>query len=162
MPDVLHCRIEIPRGSRNQYEWDDHLGCIKLTRFLFASVEYPTDYGFIPRTVADDGEPLDVMVLVSAPTFAGCIIAARPVALLRTRDGGTLDDKVLCVPDGDPGWNRIDDLHDVPRGLIDEITHFFTIYKQLDGITVEVDGWRPRADALEVIEAARDRWRRTT
>jgi inorganic pyrophosphatase len=140
MPDVLNCRIGIPKGSRNKYEWDEQLGRIKLDRFLFAAVEYPTDYGFIPQTIADDGETRDAMVLVSAPTFPGCMIQARPIALFRTRDEGALDDKVLCVPHDDPGWSAIDGLDDVPRRLLIEITHFFSIDKQPEGHTVEVDG----------------------
>jgi inorganic pyrophosphatase len=158
MTTILNCRIEIPKGSRNKYEWDERLGGIKLDRFLFSSVAYPTDYGFIPETIADDGDALDAIVCVSAPTFPGCVIKAKPIALFRTRDEGSLDDKVLCVPCEDPGWSHIEGLDDVPRQLRDEIAHFFSIYKQPEGHTVEVDGWGPRDAALEVIEAARRRW----
>ena len=97
--------IEIPKGSRNKYEFDHELGGIKLDRFLFSSVVYPTDYGFIPDTLGLDGDPLDVMVCVSEPTFPGCVIPVKPIALFKMRDEKGEDDKIVCVPTHDPGWN---------------------------------------------------------
>jgi inorganic pyrophosphatase len=156
---VIHCRIEIPRGSRNKYEWDDELGAIKLDRFLYASVVYPTDYGFIPGTCADDGDPLDILVCVSEPTFPGCVIPVKVLALFRMRDDKGVDDKVLCVPINDPNWNHMEVLDDIPVFLRDEISHFFSIYKQPEGKHVMVDGWFPREDGLAAIDEARARWR---
>ena len=101
--EFLHCIVEIPKGSRNKYEWDEQLQAIKLDRFLFSSVVYPTDYGFIPDTLGQDGDPLDVMCCVSEPTFPGCVIEAKPIALFRMEDDKGIDDKVLCVPLTDPG-----------------------------------------------------------
>ena len=155
----LLCVIEIPKGSRNKYELDHETGAIKLDRLLFSSVHYPTDYGFFPDTWAEDGDPLDAMVCVSEPTFPGCQIEVKPIALLRMRDEKGIDDKVLSVPRTDPGWNSLDVLEDIPDGLRAEIAHFFTIYKNLEQKDVEVDGWYSREDALAEIEASRARFR---
>jgi len=156
--DVLHCIVEIPRGSRNKYEWNEELGPLTLDRFLFSSVVYPTDYGFIPKTMGLDNDPLDVMVCVSEPTFPGCVIKVKPIALLRMRDDNGQDDKVLCVPLSDPNWNSLDRLEDLATPFRDEISHFFGMYKQPEGKVVEVDGWYPKEDAIAEIEAARGRW----
>jgi inorganic pyrophosphatase len=153
----LHVHVEIPKGSRNKYEYDEELGAIKLDRYLFSSVVYPTDYGFIPETWALDDDPLDAMVCVTEPTFPGCVIPAQVVALFRMRDEGKIDDKVVCVPLEDPNWNHVKELEDLPVPLRDEISHFFSIYKQPEGKHVKVDGWFPRDQALQVIEEARRR-----
>jgi len=150
--------IEIPKGSRNKYEYDHELGGIKLDRFLFSSVVYPTDYGFIPDTLSLDGDPLDAMVCVSEPTFPGCQIAVKPIALFRMEDDKGIDDKVLCVPISDPAWNKLDRLDDLSDQLRDEIAHFFSIYKDLEQKAVKVDGWYPREDALAEIEESRKRF----
>ncbi len=151
--------IEIPKGSRNKYEWDLETGKIKLDRFLYSSVVYPTDYGFIPGTWADDDDPLDAMVVVSEPTFPGCMIDVKPIALFRMSDEKGIDDKVLCVPCTDPAWNRLNKLDDLPQQLQQEISHFFSVYKDLEQKAVKVDGWYEREDALREIEASRERWR---
>ena len=111
----LHCLIEIPKGSRNKYEWDEDLQAIKLNRFLFSSVVYPTDYGFITDTIGPHGDALDTLVCVSAPTFPGCLIAVRPVAVLRMSDEEGQSDKLVCVPTDDPSWDEVDDLDDAAR-----------------------------------------------
>jgi inorganic pyrophosphatase len=155
---TLVCRIEIPKGSRNKYEWDEKLQGIKLDRFLFSSVVYPTDYGFVPHTRAEDGDPLDAMVCVSEATFPGCVIPAKVIALFRMTDEAGVDDKLLCVPCDDPNWSHIESLDDLPTQLRDEIAHFFSIYKEPEGLEVDVQGWQPRDAALEVLEASRQRW----
>jgi inorganic pyrophosphatase len=149
--------IEIPKGSRNKYEYDHELGGVKLDRFLFSSMVYPTDYGFIPETLGLDGDPLDVMVCVSEPTFPGCRIEVKPIALFRMEDDKGVDDKILAVPLQDPIWNTLESLEDISKGLKDEIAHFFSVYKDLERKKVKVDGWYSREDALEEIEAARER-----
>jgi inorganic pyrophosphatase len=154
----LTCIVEIPKGSRNKYEYDPEMGGIKLDRFLFSSMVYPTDYGFIPDTLAADGDPLDAMVCVSEPTFPGCIIPVKPIALFKMEDDKGIDDKVLCVPIHDPAWNTLDKLDDLPKALRDEIEHFFSVYKDLEQKRVRVDGWYSREDALEEIEASRERF----
>ena len=158
---VVHCLVEIPKGSRNKYEWDEGLGAIRFDRFLFSSVVYPLDYGMIPDTLAEDGDPLDAMVAVSEPTFPGCLIPVKPIALFKMRDEKGVDDKVVCVPLEDPNWNQAERLEDLPQQLRDEITHFFEIYKTLEpGKEVAVEGWFPREDALAVIDAAQAAWQR--
>jgi inorganic pyrophosphatase len=151
--------IEIPKGSRNKYEYDHELEALVLDRFLFSSMVYPTDYGFIPDTLGLDGDPLDVMVCVSEPTFPGCRIAVKPIALFKMEDDQGVDDKVLAVPLSDPTWNALETLDDLPGQLQDEIAHFFSVYKDLEQKKVKVDGWYSREDALEEIEAARRRRR---
>ena len=151
--------IEIPKGSRNKYEYDHEEDCIKLDRFLFSSMVYPTDYGFIPDTLGLDGDPLDAMVCVSEATFPGCRIAVKPIALFRMEDDKGIDDKVLCVPLQDPTWNILEELDDLSDQLRDEIAHFFSVYKDLEQKKVTVDGWYSREEALEEIEASRRRCR---
>jgi len=158
-PEPLHCLVEVPKGSRNKYRWDPDLGAIKLDRFLFYSVVYPTDYGFIPDTAAFQGEPLDAMVLVSAPTFPGCVIPVRVIALLRIADEGERDDKLVCVPQEDPNWAGVETLEDLSGQVRGEIEHFWSIYKLPQGRTIEVQGWEDRDAALEVLEQSRSRWR---
>jgi len=157
--EPLNVLIEIPKGSRNKYEWDEELAAIKLDRYLFSSVVYPTDYGFVPQTWALDDDPLDAMVCVTEPTFPGCVIPVKAIALLRMSDDEEKDDKVLCVPHNDPNWNTIETLDDLPERFRTEIEHFFSIYKQPEGKDVTVDGWFSREEALEEIENARGRWR---
>jgi inorganic pyrophosphatase len=157
--DSFACVVEIPKGSRNKYEWDHDRERLVLDRFLFSSVVYPTDYGFIPETLGLDEDPLDVMICVSEPTFPGCMIDVKPIALFRMKDDKGIDDKVLAVPLTDPGWNTMEKLEDLPKQLREEIQHFFSIYKDLEQKTVEVDGWYTREDALEEIEASRQRFR---
>jgi len=154
----LHCLVEIPKGSRNKYEWDDKLEAIKLERFLFSSVVYPTDYGFFPRTLGADGDPLDAMVCVTEPTFPGCVIGVRAIGLFTLRDDTGTDDKILCVPLSDPEWNHMEQLEDVPEQLRDEIAHFFSMYRQPEGVEVTVEGWRSRDEALAVVEESRKRF----
>jgi inorganic pyrophosphatase len=156
--EPLICLVEIPKGSRNKYEYDHERDAIKLDRFLFSSMVYPTDYGFIPETFALDGDPLDAMVVVSEPTFPGCIIDAKPIALFRMEDDKGQDDKILCVPLHDPEWNTLDELDDLSNALRDEIQHFFSVYKDLEQKKVTVDGYS-RQEALEEIEEARKRYR---
>ena len=158
MPN-LHCFVEIPKGSRNKYEWDEKLQAIKLDRFLSSSVVFPTEYGFIPETCGEDGDPLDAMVCVGEPTFPGCLIAVKVIAVFRMSDDKGQDDKILCVPHEDPNWNHMEQLEDLPGQLRTEIEHFFSIYKQPEGKEVIVDGWYPRADAERILEESRERLR---
>jgi inorganic pyrophosphatase len=157
--DSFECIIEIPKGSRNKYEYDHDLDAIKLDRFLFSSVVYPTDYGFIPETLGQDTDPLDVMVCVSEPTFPGCRIHVKPIALFRMEDDMGIDDKVLAVPLTDPGWSSLERLDDLSDQLRDEIAHFFSIYTDLEQKKVSVDGWYPREEAIAEIERSRERFK---
>ena len=143
--------VEVPKGSRNKYEMDHETGAIYLDRELFTATRYPMDYGFIPGTPGEDGDPLDALVVLGAPTFPGCHVRSRAIGLFRMRDEAGLDAKVLCVPCRDPRltWR---DLGDVPEHLLLEIRHFFDIYKDLEpGKHTEVVGWEERAAAEEEI-----------
>jgi inorganic pyrophosphatase len=155
--DTVIVRVEIPKGSRNKYEYDEELDAIKLDRFLFSSMVYPTDYGYFPDTMAEDGDPLDAMVCVSEATFPGCVIEVKPIALFKMEDDKGIDDKILCVPVHDPIWNTLEQLDDLSTQLRDEIEHFFSVYKDLEQKKVKVDGWYSREDAFEEIKKARER-----
>lgn len=155
MGDELLAYIEIPKGSRNKYEYDEGIGELILDRFLSSSTVYPTDYGYVIGHRGRDGDPLDAMVCVSEPTFPGCVIPVKPIALFKMRDEKGEDDKIVCVPTQDPGWNHLQRLDDLPGQLRAEIAHFFSIYKQLEGKAVTVEGWRSREEALEVLTDGR-------
>jgi inorganic pyrophosphatase len=147
--------VEIPQGSRNKYEMDHETGRIRLDRMLFTSTRYPLDYGFIPGTLAEDGDPLDALVMLDEPTFPGCYVLARPVAVFWMSDEHGPDAKILAVPAHDPRAAGIRDLSDVPAYLTAEIGHFFDIYKEIEpGKGTDVRGWQDRASAEEVIEDA--------
>jgi len=156
-PDELVCVVEIPKGSRNKYEYDERLGGIKFDRLLMSAATYPADYGYLRGTLGQDGDPLDALVCLYEPTFPGCLIPVKAIGLFEMRDEKGLDDKVICVPVEDPYWNRYEELEDLPLLLRQEIEQFFTIYKDLEGKEVVVEGWRSRADALAEIEASRRR-----
>lgn len=153
--DTIDVLIEIPKGCRNKYEYDPATGHIRYDRMLFSSVQYPSDYGFIPETLAGDGDPLDALVIVWEPTFPGCLITCRPVGLFKMYDEKGPDEKILCVPINDPIWEGIRELDDVPRHLLVEMEHFFRIYKDLEKKKTGIDGWYNRDAALEVIAQAR-------
>jgi inorganic pyrophosphatase len=124
--------IEIPKGSRNKYEVDHDTGRVKLDRYLFTSMGYPADYGFIENTLGEDGDPLDALVLLPEPLFPGCLVEARPVGMFQMEDEAGGDDKVLCVPAGDPRWDHIQQLDDIPSFEREAIKHFFVHYKDLE------------------------------
>jgi inorganic pyrophosphatase len=147
--------VEIPQGSRNKYEMDHVTGRIRLDRMLFTSTSYPLDYGFIPDTLAEDGDPLDALVMLDEPTFPGCLVRARPVGVFWMLDEHGPDAKVLTVPAQDPRYDGVRDLDDVPGHLRAEIGHFFDIYKALEpGKDTDVRGWQDRAAAEQVIDDA--------
>ena len=149
--------VEVPMGSRNKYEWDERRGGFVLDRMLFSAVHYPGDYGYVPGTLARDGDALDAVVILGEPTFPGCIIPGRVVGMLDMTDDKGPDEKVLCVPDHDPRWQHLHDLDDVPQHLLDEIAHFFSIYKDLERKRVDIHGWEDRRAALRTLDEARDR-----
>jgi inorganic pyrophosphatase len=147
--------IEIPRGSRNKYEIDHATGVVRLDRVLYSSVHYPTDYGFIPDTHADDGDPLDILVLVEEPTFPGCHVLARPIGVLRMRDDKGLDDKIIAVPVADPRFHQVSELVHVGPHWQREIETFFRTYKLLEERMTEIYGWDGHDMAWTIIDAAR-------
>ncbi len=151
--------IEIPKGSRNKYEYDKEKGVLRFDRMLFSAVHYPSDYGYIPETLALDGDPLDALVLVTEPTFPGCMIESKPIGLFKMWDEKGPDEKILSVPLTDPLWNHISDLNGVPPHLTKEIEHFFSVYKDLEEKKVGVEGWDGVDAAIKTIEEAAQRYR---
>jgi inorganic pyrophosphatase len=159
MYDTVEVFVEIPKGSRNKYEWDHHTRRFKLDRMLFSSVQYPGDYGFVPRTWAEDDDPLDALVILGEPTFPGCSIDARVVGIFYMTDDKGRDAKLITVPDADPRWQGVQELDDVPKHLLAEIGHFFSIYKDLEGKSVRVEGFGTREEALAELEKDRQVFR---
>jgi inorganic pyrophosphatase len=150
--------IEIPKGQRNKYEMDHETGRIRLDRMLFTSTRYPADYGFVENTLADDGDPLDALVILEEPTFPGCVIKCRAIGMFRMRDEMGADDKILCVPATDPRMKALRDIHHVPEFDRLEIQHFFEVYKELEpGKSVQDTAWADRSAAEAEIRAARER-----
>lgn len=150
--------VEIPKGSRNKYEWDHHAGGFRLDRMLFSSVHYPGDYGFVPHTWSGDDDPLDALVLLGEPTFPGCVITARVVGVFDMTDDKGMDAKIITVADADPRWTGVHDLEDMPRHMLEEVEHFFSVYKDLERKRVTVQGFRDRKAALEQIAEDRERF----
>ncbi|MEM9417986.1 MAG: inorganic diphosphatase [Planctomycetota bacterium] len=157
VPQIVNMIVEIPKKRRSKFEVDKTSGLIKLDRYLYSSAMYPGDYGFVPRTHAEDGDPLDVLVMVNEPTFAGCLIECRPLGLFRMTDKGDNDFKVLAVPNTDPIFADYLDISDVPKHYLREVEHFFATYKELEGGNqVVTNGWgdieEAHAEILSCIE----------
>lgn len=150
-PDVVEVVIEIPRGSRNKYEYDHERHVITLDRVLYSSVHYPTDYGFVLHTRAADGDPLDVLVAVEEPTFPGCHMLIRPIGVLEMRDEKGIDEKILGVPEAEPRFAGIGSLTDIGPHWLREIENFFNTYKLLEDKLTEVEGWRDENEARRVL-----------
>ncbi|OJJ23685.1 inorganic pyrophosphatase [marine bacterium AO1-C] len=150
--------VEIPKGSRNKYEYDYDKKMIRYDRMLFSSVHYPSDYGFFPETLALDGDALDALVLVTEPTFPGCLIEVRPIGVFNMRDEKGPDKKILCVPVSDPIWNHIFKLDEIPPHMKLEIEHFFQVYKDLEKKKVGVEGWEDETTAINAIKEAQQRY----
>ena len=150
-PQLVNAVIEIPLESSNKYEYDKELHVFRLDRNLYSPVHYPGDYGFIPSTLGDDGDPLDVLVLVDAPSFTGCIMEVRPIGALEMTDQGKGDEKVLCVGAGNPRYKDVNNYSEIYPHILREITHFFEIYKDLEHKRVEVHGWRDAEFAYDLV-----------
>lgn len=154
-PEVVNAFVEIPKGSRNKYEYDKEAQVWKLDRVLYSSVAYPSDYGYIPDTLSDDGDPLDVMIVNRFPTFPGCVVEARPIGAIKMVDSGENDEKIIAVPAHDPYFNEYKDAEDIPEAERAEIEEFFKTYKNLQkGKVVVINGWVNRAGAHALIKAA--------
>jgi len=158
LPSVVNAIVEIPKGRRSKFEVDKQTGIMRLDRYLYSSSHYPGDYGFIPQTLAEDGDMLDILVMVNEPTFSGCLIEAHVVGLFRMSDRGVNDYKVLGVPHTDPLFAHIRDLADVPVHFLREVEHFFATYKQLEGVTIRTEGWAPASAAIQEVSASVDRY----
>jgi inorganic pyrophosphatase len=141
-PEVIEAVIEIPFEGINKYEYDKKLGVFRLDRNLYSPVHYPGDYGFIPSTLSEDGDPLDVLVLVDAPSFPSCVMQVRPIGVLEMLDQGVPDEKILAVGKNNPRYTDVWNYSEIYPHILKEITHFFSIYKDLEGKRVEIKGWK--------------------
>lgn len=157
-PDEVNAVIEIPRGQTNKYEYDKALHVFRLDRNLYSPVHYPGDYGFIPSTLSDDGDPLDVLVLVDAPSFTGCVMTVRPIGFLEMVDQGQGDEKVLAVGTNNPIYKEVRDYEELYPHLLREIEHFFSIYKELEAKTTRIVGWHGAGRAREIISECQTRY----
>lgn len=160
-PELVNAVIEIPIGSVNKYEYDKKLHVFRLDRRLFSPVHYPGDYGFIPSTLAADGDPLDVLVLVHDPSFPGCLVEVRPIGVLEMTDQGKKDEKILAVLESNPRHTQFSNYTDVYPHLLKEIAHFFSIYKDLEGKRTKMIGWQDVAKAHEIINDSHQRYLQT-
>ncbi len=157
MPEEFNAVIEIPKGSHNKYEFDEKTGVFKLDRVLYSPMHYPLDYGFIPETHSEDGDHLDAMVIGGDPVFVGCLVRVRPIGLLKMIDSGEEDFKILGVQVDNPRFKNLKDIKDIEifnPHLLDEIAHFFKVYKDLQKKTVEIKGWESAEAAKEEIKKA--------
>ena len=157
-PTVTRLVVEIGKNSSNKYEYDPRLRLFRLDRALYSPMHFPGDYGFIPGTIAEDEEPIDVLALVEQPSFPGCLIRVRPVGMLDIIEDSTYDHKILAVPARSPRYEQIRGIEDVAPHVLTEVQHFFEIYKELEGKTVTMKGWQSVADARAAIQASRDRY----
>jgi len=157
-PEIVTAVVEIPQDSVNKYEYDKQLKVFRLDRNLHSPIHYPGDYGFIPRTVAEDGDPLDILVLGDAPTFPGCIYKARVIGLFEMLDQGVPDEKILAYATGNPRFSSISSYSDVMPHMLREVEHFFSVYKNLEGKRTEVLGWKDREAAFEAIRSSHERF----
>lgn len=153
-PAIVDAVIEIPTRERNKYELDKTYGIFRLDRVLHSAVHYPGDYGFLPRTLGDDGDPLDVLVITTIPVFTGCLVECRPIGLFHLVDRGKADEKVLAVPIGDPYSEGINELDDIPKHTLKEIEHFFQVYKDLEGVATRTRGFEGAEEARRAITDA--------
>jgi len=158
-PDEVYAIVENPRGTENKYEYDVEKKAIVLDRVLYSAMHYPGDYGFIPRTLDEDGDPLDILVLVTNPTFPGCVHTVRPIGLLHMLDGDVRDDKILAVPVNDIRFASVRDLGDLQEHTLKEIAHLFETYKVLEGKTTTVMGWSDKEEAKAAIQRSQKQYK---
>ena len=155
-PELVRAIIEIPKNSSNKYEYDGDLGIFRLDRALYSPMHYPGDYGFVPGTLADDGDPLDILVLVDEPSFTGCLMETRPVGVLHMIDGKENDQKILAVPNRNPRYDSIHTIDQVYPHIRRELEYFFTIYKELQSAKALMEGWGGPREARRIINESRN------
>ncbi len=159
VPEQINVVVEIPQGSRNKYEYDKNLNVFRLDRALHSPIYYPGDYGFVPQTLAEDDDPLDVLILVIQPTFPGCIVVVRPIGILKMIDDGKPDDKILAVPMGEPAYHDVYTQSQIFPPTLRTISHFFETYKLLEGKKTSTQGWQDSAAARRSIVESQERFR---
>ena len=158
-PHDINVIVEIPKGQQNKFEYDKVNNLFRLDRVLFSPFHYPGDYGFVPQTLAKDGDPMDALVMISHPTYPGILIEARPIGVLKMIDSGEQDDKILCVSNNDIRFEDYRDIDDVKQPILNEIAHFFQVYKQLEGKDVEIIGWKGVREAGQIILESMEAYR---
>lgn len=156
--NIFDVIVEIPKGSRNKYEVDHHTGTVRLDRVLYSSIHYPTEYGFIDHTLGSDGDPLDAMIVLSEPTFPGCVVETKCIGIFLMADEKGEDEKLICVATGDPYYKDINTLEELPNHLLKEIENFFATYKILEKKNVEVKGFADVNKALQILDEAKKRY----
>ncbi|MBQ5329799.1 MAG: inorganic diphosphatase [Oscillospiraceae bacterium] len=156
--DNFYAVIEIPKGSKMKYELDKKTGLLRLDRVLYTSTHYPSNYGFIPRTYAEDGDPLDVLVMCSEPINSLALVRCYPIGVISMLDNGAKDDKIIAIPFDDPTYNGYTDISELPRHRFDEMSHFFSIYKQLEGKETVIDEIKDCNAAIEIVERCINRY----
>ena len=159
--EEMNVIIEVPKGSKNKYEIDKKTGLIALDRVAHTAQDFPFDYGFVPQTLFDDGDTLDVVLLTTYPLLPGILVRARPIAYMEMVDTGEQDDKIIAVPVKDPRWSEVIDLSDINKHTLKEIEHFFSTYKKIQNKIVEVKGFKDRAAAMEAFEHSRGMYKNT-
>ena len=158
-PAEVNAVIEIPRGDTNKYEYDKQLQVFRLDRNLYSPVHYPGDYGFIPSTLSDDGDPLDVLVLVDASSFTGCVMTVRPIGALMMIDQGKEDEKILAVGLNNPIYKNVNNYTEIYPHLLLEIEHFFSVYKELEAKRTRIKGWEDAKSAQKIVSESQERYR---
>lgn len=154
VPKIVNVIVEIPKGSTNKYEYDKKNNLIKLDRVLFSPVYYPGDYGFIPKTLSDDGDPLDALIISDKPLYPGVLVESKVIGVLMMEDGGENDEKILCVIKSDPKFKNVNDLKDANEHELKAIAHFFEVYKKLENKTTKIIGWEDSGHAYKIISEA--------
>lgn len=150
--------IEIPKGSKVKYELDKTTGMLKMDRILYTSTHYPANYGFIPRTYAEDGDPLDVLVLCSETLVPMSLVECYPIGVIKMLDNGAADEKIICIPVKDPTYNMYKDISELPQHIFDEMSHFFSVYKALEKKDTVIDDVKGAEDAISIVESCIDRY----
>ena len=158
--EEINAIIEIPKGSKNKYEIDKETGMIALDRVSHSAQDFPFDYGFIPQTLWDDGDAVDVVLLTTYPLFPGVLVRVRPVAIMNMIDSGDADDKVIAVPVDDPRWDNVKDLGDINPHTIKEIEHFYSTYKKLQNKEVDVTGFKGKKEAQDAFERGKELYKK--
>lgn len=157
---IVKAFIEIPTGSQNKYEYDSELGKFVLDRVLYSPMHYPTEYGYLENTLALDGDPLDILVYTTFPTFPGCVIESRVIGVLKMSDDKGKDEKLLAVPVNDPRFNEVNDITDLPEHILKEIAHFFKVYKDLENKETIIEGWEGPEEAAKLIDECIERFKK--
>ena len=155
-PEDFICVVEISKGSKKKYELDKETGLIMLDRILYTSTHYPANYGFIPRTYGDDGDPLDVLLICAEAIEPMTLVRAYPIGVIRMIDNGRLDEKIIAIPFNDPNYNHYHNISELPKHIFEEMRHFFSVYKNLEGKETAVNEVSPREDAIQIIKTAID------